>query len=289
MAYAICKVSIASLYKSATEKSEMLTQILFGEVVEISDKKNGIAHVRCSWDDVSGWVLADQLIEIDTDTAIEILRDSTTVLSLVDNIMAADHFIPITMGASLPNFDGMKGHLPQLSYQFNGSVIKPGSFELKANWIEKLILRYMHAPELYGGRSPFGIDSSALAQMLYKMLGIPLARFHTQQVVQGRTIDFMEFCQPGDLAYFDDGKGNITHVGIILSDCSVVHVSGKVRKDKIDHFGIWNNETKQYTWQLRTVKRHLPDYPEEAMLTRMLSKKQMKEESETFVQPGMFD
>jgi gamma-D-glutamyl-L-lysine dipeptidyl-peptidase len=290
MNYAFCKVSIASVYKSASEKSELLTQVLFGEMLEIEDVRGHLTLVRCTWDGVSGWMLSSQYTNCTTDDAIEILRNPTTVLSLVDNIMATDHFIPITMGASLPNFDGMKGSLPNLQYQFNGAVIKPGSFDLKTSWVEKLITRYMHAPELFGGRSPFGIDSAALAQMVYKMLGFNLPRFHIDQVNHGRIVDFMEFCQPGDLAYFDDGRGNIGHVGVILSDCSIVHVHGRVRKDKIDHFGIWNHDLKSYSWQLRVVKRHLPDFPEDAMLNQSLEKSKFKQiEAEALAQPGMFD
>jgi gamma-D-glutamyl-L-lysine dipeptidyl-peptidase len=290
--FAISKVSIASVYKAANQRSELLTQVLFGEVIEVLEKKGELLHIKCTWDQVQGWTLSEQFVQIDTDVAIEMLRDSSVVLSLVDNIMAADHFIPVTLGASLPKFDGVRGYLPDLQFQFNGTVLKPGTIELKLAWIEKLILRYLHAPELYGGRSPFGIDASGLSQMLYKILGISLARDHTTQVSQGRTVDFMEFCQPGDLAYFDDGRGNIGHCGIILSDCSVVHVHGKVRKDKIDHFGIWNSDKKRYTWQLRVVKRHLPDFPEDAQLARLSQKvegKQPEPEGEAIEQPGMFD
>jgi gamma-D-glutamyl-L-lysine dipeptidyl-peptidase len=290
MNYAISKVSIASVYKQATERSELLTQVLFGEVVEVLDRKSDLIQIKCTWDQVVGWALLDQFILTDTDTAIDVLRSPSAVLSLVDNIMATDYFVPVTLGASLPSFDGMKGNLPGLPFQFTGMVIQPGNMELKLSWIEKLVLRFMHAPELYGGRSPFGIDAGGMTQVLYKLLGISLARNQADQVSQGRTVDFMEFCQPGDLAYFDDGRGNIAHVGIILSDCTVVHVQGKVRRDKLDHFGIWNQETKRYTWQLRVVKRHLPDFPDQSMLNRLQQAAQTKDtESQVQEQPGMFD
>ena len=98
--------------------------------------------------------------------------------------------------------------------------------------------------------------------MVFKIAGIRLLRDAAQQVTQGRVVDFMEQCQSGDLAFFDNGKGQITHVGIILPDCHVIHASGKVRVDKLDHFGIFNRELNRYTHQLRIVKRLLPDEPE---------------------------
>jgi hypothetical protein len=88
-----------------------------------------------------------------------------------------------------------------------------------------------------------------------------LLRDASQQVSQGRPIDFMEECQAGDLAFFDNGKGVVTHVGIILPECHIIHASGEVRVDKLDHFGIFNKELNRYTHQLRIVKRLLPDEP----------------------------
>jgi hypothetical protein len=98
--------------------------------------------------------------------------------------------------------------------------------------------------------------------MVFKTAGIRLLRDAAQQVTQGRAIDFMEECQAGDLAFFDNGKGNITHVGIIMPDCHIIHSSGQVRVDKLDHFGIFNRDLNRYTHQLRIVKRMLPDEPE---------------------------
>ncbi len=290
--YGICKVSIASVYKASTERSEMVTQVLYGEVVEILDVRQELTYIRCTWDDVTGWLLTAHLTFIDTDTAIDVLQNASYALSLTDTLLAPDAFIPVTLGANLPDFDGMRGKIGDFNYQYNGSSIKPGSFELKLPWIEKLALRYLHAPELYGGRSPFGIDSAALLQMVYKLMGIPIARYHAQQVTQGRSVDFMEFCQPGDLAFFDDGRGNIAHGGIILSDCTIIHQDGMVRRDRLDHFGIWNHEQKTYTWQLRVVKRHLPDFPDETMMSRMQARQDLEQTvplQETLNQPGMFD
>ncbi|MCC7466848.1 MAG: C40 family peptidase, partial [Saprospiraceae bacterium] len=91
------------------------------------------------------------------------------------------------------------------------------------------------------------------------------------QVTQGRLIDFMEECQSGDLAFFDNGKGQVTHVGIILPECHIIHASGEVRIDKLDHFGIFNKEQNRYTHQLRIVKRLLPDEPTAVATTEAAS------------------
>ncbi|MBN8679120.1 MAG: C40 family peptidase [Chitinophagales bacterium] len=261
MEYAACQVSIAPLRAQPSDKSEMVSQLLFGETVEIQESKDNWKYVVCAWDGYTGWVDGKQLKRL-TPTEFNQYRDHQALnLSLVEGLMAADHFIPVTLGAVLPQYDGLRCQLGEQTYQFSGPVVTPGQQKTNSEWVVKVARRYLHAPYLWGGRSPFGIDCSGFTQMVYKTAGIRLLRDASQQVSQGRLIDFMEECQAGDLAFFDNGKGLVTHVGIILPECHIIHASGEVRVDKLDHFGIFNKEQNRYTHQLRIVKRLLPDEP----------------------------
>ncbi len=257
--YAVCQVSIAPLRAHPNDKSEMVSQLLFGETVEALEAKDGWRHVICAWDGTSGWVDARQLHPLTPSEYAEYAEHSSMSLSLVEGLMAADHFIPLTMGAMLPCYDGLRCRLGNLSFQFSGPVVTPSRAPRTGEWIVRTARRYLNAPYLWGGRSPFGIDAAGLVQLVYKMAGIRLPREVTQQVHEGVAVDFTEQCHLGDLAFFDDGKGHIGHVGIVLPDCHIIHASGKVRIDKLDHFGIFNLEQKRYTYQLRIVKRLLTE------------------------------
>lgn len=259
MEYAVCQVSISPLRAQPSDKSEMVSQLLFGETVEVQESKDNWKYVVCAWDGYTGWVDAKQLKRLTANEFEQYQEHQAINLSLVEGLMASDHFIPVTLGAVLPEYDGLRCRLGEQTFQFSGPVVTPGKQRLDSTWVVKIAKRYLHAPYLWGGRSPFGIDCSGLTQMVYKTAGIRLLRDAYQQVTQGRPIDFMEECQSGDLAFFDNGKGQITHVGIILPDCHIIHASGQVRVDKLDHFGIFNREQNRYTHQLRIVKRLLPN------------------------------
>jgi SH3-like domain-containing protein len=61
MQYAACQVSIAPMRAHPSDKSEMVSQLLFGEAVEIQDSKDTWRMVSCAWDGYAGWVDAKQL------------------------------------------------------------------------------------------------------------------------------------------------------------------------------------------------------------------------------------
>jgi hypothetical protein len=116
---------------------------------------------------------------------------------------------------------------------------------------------YLRAPYLWGGRTPAGIDCSALVQLAFKSVNIQLSRDASQQVNHGIQVDFATEWQIGDLAFFDNEEGNITHVGVICGKDKILHASGFVRIDTLDSTGIFNKQLEQYTHRLRTVRRLL--------------------------------
>ena len=114
---------------------------------------------------------------------------------------------------------------------------------------------FLNAPYLWGGKTPLGIDCSGFTQLVYKINGVKLKRDASDQALQGQTLSFIEESEPGDLAFFDDSEGNITHVGLLLENHRIIHASGMVRIDKIDQSGIFNIETQSHSHKLRFIKK----------------------------------
>jgi cell wall-associated NlpC family hydrolase len=157
-------------------------------------------------------------------------------------------------GSSIPHtVDGLF-YLAENSYKLEGYSIDPNTVEFDLG-ISKAAMFYLDAPYLWGGRSVFGIDCSGFTQMVFKQFGIRLKRDAWQQAEQGELLGFLQESRAGDLAFFDNEDGRITHVGIMLNNQQIIHASGKVRIDSIDAQGIYNTELNRYTHKLRILKR----------------------------------
>ena len=254
--YGICHLSVVPLRSSPADKAEMVSQLLFGELVEIIGKKGkNWRYVRGEWDGYKGWLDPKQIIPVEEELYLKYQENYAHTLELMTAALNGGDSIPLLLGSTLPNFDGISFEMGKKKYTFSGQVIFPDEFTPTPDLIYKIAKRYMNAPYQWGGRSPFGIDCSGLTQNVFKIIGIKLPRDSSQQAKFGDVVDFVENAKTGDLAFFENKSGRITHVGIIAPDQTIIHASGKVRKDILDHQGIYNKEIKKYTHKLRIIKR----------------------------------
>ena len=170
---------------------------------------------------------------------------------LIEYITGANNLLmPISLGASLSFLENSDININNFDFEGMKSVgIKP-----KTNLINTAFM-YLNAPYLWGGKTPFGIDCSGFTQMVYKLNGYHLLRDASQQATQGEALSFIEESEAGDLAFFDNEEGKIIHVGIIMDNNYIIHASGKVRIDRLDHLGIYNAETNKHTHKLRVIKK----------------------------------
>ena len=248
-------LSICPLRSQPDDSSEMISQVLFGEQAEVLEKyKENWIKIRLINDQYVGWADQKQFVSIESrsDSAPSILS-----YELFHNVFSDDASTWITLGAELHDYDGITANVGSKNFRFSGQVIRPEQFVEKAEAIEKMSKRLLNAPYLWGGRSPFGIDCSGFTQLIFKCVGIAIARDSSDQALSGQMIDFVSSAQCGDLAFFTKKTDKISHVGIVLPDNQIIHASGKVRIDTLDHYGIFNNEIQQYTHRLKIIKRYI--------------------------------
>lgn len=250
--FGICNLSIIPLRLEPNDRSEIVSQILFGEHFIIIEKDKQWSKVKLHYDDYEGWMDTKQYQTISNEN-YNLLCEEAIILNadLVEYITVSDNsLIPITLGASLSFLNHPDVNTP--NYGFEG--LQTSGVKAKSNLVATAYL-YLNAPYLWGGKTPFGIDCSGFTQMVYKLNGYKLLRDASQQATQGEVLSFIEESEPGDLAFFDNEEGKIIHVGIMLENNYIIHASGKVRVDRLDHLGIYNAEQNRHTHRLRVIKK----------------------------------
>lgn len=261
MEYGIAYLSIIPVRVEPSDRSEMVTQILFGEHFKVLEKNNGWCFVHLFYDDYEGWIDEKMCYYITPDLYGKLSNDKNFVSQETINILQRNKKespFMIVSGSTLPfyNAENKSFTINDETFFFYGDVLDKKEDDIRMS-ISDSALNYVDTPYLWGGRTPFGIDCSGFTQIVYKLNGIKLPRDASQQIELGKTIGFVGKAKPGDLAFFDDDEGNIIHVGIILENNKIIHASGKVRVDLIDHQGIFNDELKKYTHRLRIIKQIL--------------------------------
>jgi hypothetical protein len=250
--FAICNLSAIPLRFESSDRSEIVSQVLFGEHFEILEHNKQWSKIKLYYDGYEGWVDSKQY-QIISKENYNILCDEAIILNsdLVEYITTPNNsLIPITLGASVSFLNHNEINIE--NYEFEG--LKTSGVKAKSNLIDTAFM-YLNAPYLWGGKTLFGIDCSGFTQMVYKLNGYKLLRDASQQATQGEVLSFIEESEPGDLAFFDNEEGNIIHVGIILENNYIIHASGKVRVDRLDHLGIYNAEQNRHTHRLRVIKK----------------------------------
>jgi hypothetical protein len=233
-------VAIAPIRKEPSDRSEMVSQGLMGEELSILERQEKWTMVRMWIDGYEGWIDNKQFEESND---VEQLTELTAPITRCVSTDGSSLWLPAAAG--IPASWKIESTQIQLETGLNGVALSANQF--------------LNAPYLWGGRTILGIDCSGLTQLVFRLNGISIPRDAYQQAEMGATISFIEEAHTGDLAFFDNAEGRIVHVGIVLrsedGQVQIIHASGKVRVDALDHQGVFNRETRSYTHKLRIIKR----------------------------------
>ncbi|MDP4290932.1 MAG: C40 family peptidase [Bacteroidota bacterium] len=259
MNFGVCCLSVVPVRADASDKSEMVSQLLFGETFSIQSSSKGWAKIVIDHDHYEGWIDEKQYTPLSNQEYGQLLTwpryFSTDLIHNIDQ--KGYHSFPILRGSILYNSTGSEFSLGENTFVFDGHTVDAGIKPTADNFIMNAI-PFLNSPYTWGGRNPFGIDCSGFVQIVARLSGITLPRDTWQQAEEGELINLIPEAHSGDLAFFDNEEGRIIHVGILLDNAQIIHASGKVRIDTVDHQGIFRKDIKKYSHQLRVIKRIIP-------------------------------
>ena len=254
---AIINLPLVPLRASDNEPSELYSQLLFGERIEIIEIRERWLFVRNLSDNYRGWVDRKMVHVLSSSDEDQLAEKMKYVVQVPLTLCCKNHsnekmFLP---GGSIihTNKLGEFTMIDEIYHLSSSDLISKE--ETNSQNLISLALQYLNAPYLWGGKSILGIDCSGLVQVVFAMSGIQLNRDASEQVESGQAIDSLSETKPGDLAFFENSNGKIIHVGILLNSHQIIHASGWVKVEAIDSTGIVSAQTGEYTHKLRAIKR----------------------------------
>lgn len=238
----IIKTPFANMYEEARFSSQLVTQGTMWEIAEVLDQTGDWIKLRLP-DGYEAW--SQNFSTLDLNDEME------NMLETLPKLMIHVPFLPIyetsemkgprkavaAVGASFPYLkkdndkyeilmpDGSRGYIEQKVL----TVTDPRDVILCTAG------KLLGCSYFWGGKTENGCDCSGITQMCFNVAGLKLPRDASQQikVLKEHPVE-TDKAKPGDLAFFQNAKGNITHVAIMRRTPEFIHSSGEVKLNSFD-------------------------------------------------------
>jgi gamma-D-glutamyl-L-lysine dipeptidyl-peptidase len=254
--YGVCRLALTAVRHAPHAEAIQVNQLLFGDHYEVTKKTENEdwVHIKIHFDGSEGWIDCEQHHSISKDYFDQINHANFKITTdLTCNILFKKSPITILLGSIVPISNSELFKMEE-QFAFNGEAKSIGQ-KREMEFVKSIAMKYLNAPHLPGGKSPFGIDAPGFVQMVFKIGGYSVPHAVQAQLLEGKAIATVGQAQPGDLAFFSGKDESISHVGIIIGEEKVIHSHGRVRVDVLTEAGIINTESKKCTHSLKEIRR----------------------------------
>lgn len=240
----VITANIANMYRNADVKSEVVSQAIIGTICTVKSNKKGWYNIQLP-DMYPGWIPAEAIrLYTKQDQPYASRGRVATTINLFANInegpsVESPLMTTVTIGVTLevPDTVTQDGwihvRLPdgQIAWVQQGDVVVDHAPHLfargKRSDFVATATKFLGLPYRWGGVSPFGIDCSGLAQLVYRLNGITILR---DANIQRNMKEFAPVSkarmQPGDLIFFGNPvTKNVTHVGMYIGGGTFIHAT----------------------------------------------------------------
>lgn len=234
----LIKISIADVYVEPNTASPLATQAIMGEKIKILEIKEGLASIELPDQyDYPGWIkISDILQGQDYSSEIKRLVVKTPETYVYETPSTEKQIASLLMGA-------IPGGI-NYGNEYNGftRIVMPDG---KTGWImtntiglldkketdkEKLVEKAKNLKGtlyLWGGMSNKGFDCSGFIHILFRSYGIKLHRDSDLHFYYDGTTVENNNLQIGDLLFFNNSSGEVSHDGIYIGNDEFIHSSSK--------------------------------------------------------------
>lgn len=234
---ATINVSVSNQYRDPSYASEIITQAILGEVVEILEQQLSFTRVRQE-DGYESWISSEQIF--------------SGIPMEGDDIIVKSHFLRIYMEPS-PSATGVKDALLGCNLKAIDELndwYKIALPDGSTGWAEKrhfgafpdfsvvnivtLARELLGYQYFWGGRTTKGFDCSGLVQTVFRLCGCLLPRDSWQQQQNNLFSTNYRDAEAADLLFFGATPEKVTHVAISLGNGRFIHARGWVRMNSFN-------------------------------------------------------
>ena len=212
--------SIGNVYSKPSSKSEISSQILYGEKFKILSKNKDWIKIKTNFDNYIGFIKKSNFLK-NHSPAFKVFLPKSIIFKKKNNRLIKTKTY-LFFSSTISNLEIDKGYI---RFSKNKWVKRKDLKDI--NYIEKnykkIIKLFLNTKYLWGGKSINGIDCSALIQIFFKFNRTFFPRDSKDQI---------NYCEKKFDKNFEDGdiifwKG---HVGLCLNKTKFIHAYGPRKK-----------------------------------------------------------
>ena len=231
-------VSVANVYGKPAFSSEVVTQALLGERLQVLETESEWTRVR-QWDGYEGWIhrfhaaeAADEYLE-SVNTGYTFLVDDLFSQVFKEKSTSSPVLRDLVYGGMLVSLDRSNGWrkvlLPDGESGWTETAAQrdtPGG--LREDLVRKA-RRFLGIQYTWGGKSPKGFDCSGFVQTVMKP-AVSLPRDARAQAEYPELLDIqLKEAREADLVFFSRDSDAVDHVAVFLGEHDFIHCSGFVK------------------------------------------------------------
>ena len=211
-----CALPVAGIHRTTDPASEMLDQLVFGELFEVlEDEAAGFVWGQARRDGYVGFVAAERLAAPAPAPThrVSALRTYAFAEASIKSRAAGPY--PMNALVAVEAEDGRLRKVAGAGWMPAAHLSPIGIFEAEPAAVAE---RFLGAPYLWGGRNDLGLDCSGLIQQALYACGRACPRDTDQQETLGMAVGRGQFAR-GDLVFW---KG---HVAMALDETRIIHAN----------------------------------------------------------------